>query len=57
MRARHRLTCIPGKVSHNATGAIKGSEHEGVVVLIWLRSRRPEAVHAVAHVYLEDEGM
>jgi amino acid transporter len=29
----------------------------GVVVLFWLRARKPEAIHAVAHVYLEDEGM
>ncbi len=29
----------------------------GIVVLFWLRSRKPEAVDAVAHVHLEDEGM
>jgi amino acid transporter len=29
----------------------------GVVVLFWLRARKPEAIHAVAHIHLEDEGM
>ena len=29
----------------------------GIAILLWLRSRRPEAVDKVAHVYLEDEGM
>jgi len=29
----------------------------GVVVLFWLRAGKPEAVSAVAHIHLEDEGM
>ena len=29
----------------------------GVVVLFWLRSSKPDAISAVAHIHLEDEGM
>jgi amino acid transporter len=29
----------------------------GIVVLFWLRARRPDAINAVAHIHLEDEGM
>jgi amino acid transporter len=29
----------------------------GIVLLFWLRARRPGAINAVAHIHLEDEGM
>jgi len=29
----------------------------GIVLLFWLRARRPDAINAVAHIHLEDEGM
>ena len=28
----------------------------GIILLLWLRSRRPDEVNAVAHIHLEDEG-
>jgi len=29
----------------------------GIVILFWLRARRPDTVQKVAHIHLEDEGM
>jgi len=29
----------------------------GIVLLFWLRARKPDAISAVAHIHLEDEGM